>query len=232
MATASKIATAQLTAAAAVASEQVLVATKSASEQIKVATKVVAHAAEPHIETGRHMYDAHLKEHVDKHLLPIHEAHVKPALKVANKNIAVARKKASTQMQSLYRRSISEFKAACPAFKKQLREMQVHPSMQSFVREKCKDPKGTVDRLLAAIAILFALLFRGFLWRTFMFLIYLPFRIMWYVSPLPLFFPSRKAVVPDIADVVASSTSAAEVTSNNGPANFDGFKKEKVGPAQ
>ncbi len=232
VATAGKIASAQLTAAAAVASEHVLVATKTASEQIKVASKVVAHAAEPHIETGRQMYDAHLKEHVDKHLLPIHEAHVKPALKVANKNIAVARKEASSQMQSFYRRTISEFKAACPAFKKQLREMQVHPSMQAFLREKCKDPKGTVDRFLAAIAILFVLVFRRFLWRTSRFLIYLPFQIMWYVSPLPLFFPSRKTVVPDIPDVVASSTSAADVTSSNGPANLDGFKKEKVGPAQ
>ena len=232
MATVSKIASAQLTAAAAVASEKVLVATKTASEQIKVAAEVVVHAAEPHIETGRHMYDAHLKEHVDKHLLPIHEAHVKPALKVANKNIAVARKEASNRMQRLYRRTISEFKATCPAFKKQLREMNVHPSMQSFVHEKCKDPKGTVDRFLVAMAILFALVFRGFLWRTFWFLIYLPFKIMWYVSPLPLFFPSRKKAVPDIADAATSPTSAGDEAGISAPAPFDGIKKEKVGPAQ
>lgn len=230
MTTASKIAAAQLTAAAHVASEKVLVATKTASEQIKVATEVVVHAAEPHIETGRQMYDAHLKEHVDKHILPIHEAHVKPVLKVANKNIAVARKEASNRAQSLYRRTISEFKATCPAFKKQLRDMNVHPSMQSYVREKCSDPKGTVDRVLLALAILFVLVFRGFLWRTFWFWIYLPFQIMWYVSPLPLFFPSRKKAMPDIA--VASPTTAGEATATDGPATFDGIKKEKIGPAQ
>jgi hypothetical protein len=229
VASAGKMATEQLTAAAAIASEKVHVATKVAAEQFTVATKVVAKAAEPHIETGRHLYDVHLKEHVDKHVMPMHEAHVKPALKVANKQIAIASVEASHMAQNIYRRTIAEFKSSCPALKGQLRDMKAHPTLQRFVREKCKDPKGTVDRFLLAITIALTFLFRRFLWRTFWFLVYLPFKILWYVSPLPLFFPSRKTATPDVAEI---SAAPGEAMNDVSPIIVGAVKKEIVGPAQ
>jgi hypothetical protein len=230
VASAGKLATEQLTAAAAIASEKVHVASKVAVEQLTVATKVVAKAAEPHIESGRHLYDLHMKEHVDKHVMPIHEAHVKPALKEANKQIEIATVEASHMAHNIYRRVIAEFKSSCPALKRQLRDMNAHPILRRFVSEKCSDPKGTIDRFLLGLAIVHAFLLRRFLWRTFWFLVYLPFKIMWYVSPLPLFFPSRKTATPDVAEISAVPD---ETTSDDiSPIIVGVVKKENVGPAQ
>jgi len=211
--------TEQLSAVTKVVSEKVLSASKVATEQISIASQVVSKATEPLQVKCRELYDLHLKEHVDKHVWQ----HVKPALNVAGENI----KEARNFVNQVYQRMIAEFKSTCPEMKSQMRAMKLHPTMLTYVKEKCKNPKETVDRFLLAILIVVALVFRRFVWRTLLFFLYLPFQIIWYTTPLALLFPRKKAAAEEAAPV------APENDDDSSPAvAISKFTRENVGPAQ
>eukprot|EP00545_Synedropsis_sp_CCMP1620_P011304 CAMPEP_0119031478 /NCGR_PEP_ID=MMETSP1176-20130426/41565_1 /TAXON_ID=265551 /ORGANISM="Synedropsis recta cf, Strain CCMP1620" /LENGTH=626 /DNA_ID=CAMNT_0006987873 /DNA_START=33 /DNA_END=1913 /DNA_ORIENTATION=- len=184
---AGKAATEKLSVAGKVATEKLSVAGKVASEQLKVATK----AAEPTLQKGRALYDQHLKETIDKHVLPIHEAHVKPALRTASKTVKVATVEAENYVDAAYQRLVMEFQNTCPSLKANIRDANFPPAMLKFVHAKCQDPQNTVNRFLLTILAVVCFIFRRFLWRSLLAVLYLPFYILWYLTPLPLIFPAH-----------------------------------------
>lgn len=173
VATVSKVATEQITATTRSVS-------RTASERFVMASAALDTVAKPHISTGRNLYNQHVKEHVDKHVVPIHENHVQPVITTVKDMVSTA-----------YNGMISEFKATCPQLKGQAKDYELHPTVRTFIREKCRDPKDTVNRFLRGVVILLCIIFRNPLWRVLVFVVYLPFRILWYCTPLPLLFPSK-----------------------------------------
>mmetsp|Transcript_15833 Transcript_15833/g.23979 ORF Transcript_15833/g.23979 Transcript_15833/m.23979 type:complete len:553 (-) Transcript_15833:244-1902(-) len=187
-------ATATMTAAAAAAS-------KIAAEQAATATRAASKAAEPHIEAGRKalnkLYDENLKETVDKHISPVHEAHIRPTVSKISEVANSGFQKAKELAAKARRRSISEFKDSCIGFKAHLRQANFPKVVRDFVRQKCKEPEQTIDRFLLAILLFFVIIFRKFLWRTTKRILYFPFRVLWYCTPLPLLF-GRKNNTPSV----------------------------------
>lgn len=203
VATVSKVATEQITATTRSVS-------RTASERFVTASAALSTVAKPHISTGSKLYNQHLKEHVDTHIVPIHENHVKPVITTV-----------TTFVSNAYNGMISEFKATCPQLKGQAKDYELHPTVRTFIREKCRDPKDTVNRFLRGVVILLCIIFRNPLWRLLVFVVYLPFRILWYCTPLPLLFPSKK--VDDASTTNGEPVPAVKVKKN-------GSKAKKISP--
>jgi hypothetical protein len=193
----SRQATEQITVASKVATEQLSVAGKVATERLSVASKAATKAVEPHIQKGRELYDLHVKEHVDKHVMPLHEAHVKPALQKASAQVVVASTEAQNYVDAACQRMVLEFQSTCSSLKSHVKEANLHPAMLTYVNDRCQDPQATVNSFLLGVLVIVCLIFRRFLWRSLLAILYLAFSIMWYMTPLPLFFPSNRAVAVD-----------------------------------
>lgn len=227
-------ATATLSAASKVAAEQITVASKVATEQLSVAGTQAIKAAEPHLQKGRALYDLHLKEHVDKHVLPIHESHVKPVLAQASQHVAVATTEAQNYVDAAYQQIVLEFQSACPNLKLYIRNADLHPVVLSFVKDKCSDPQATVDRVLITALALFVFIFRRFLWRSLLAVLYFPFYLMWYMTPLPLLFPNSKRAKKIKSEQLNVETDDSEMEESLTPtaAAPTKIKKEKMGHPQ
>eukprot|EP00547_Thalassionema_nitzschioides_P002546 CAMPEP_0194207252 /NCGR_PEP_ID=MMETSP0156-20130528/6043_1 /TAXON_ID=33649 /ORGANISM="Thalassionema nitzschioides, Strain L26-B" /LENGTH=540 /DNA_ID=CAMNT_0038933965 /DNA_START=79 /DNA_END=1701 /DNA_ORIENTATION=- len=182
---------------AATVSAAATAASKLASEQAVIAARIASKAAEPHIETSRKFlnqkYDEHLKETVDVHVSPFYETHIKPTVSKISELVTSGFGNVKQLSSNSRKRAIEEFKASCIGFKAHLRQANFPKFFRDFVRQKCKEPEQTVDRFFMAVLLIFVIIFRRVLWRTAKRVVYFPFWVMWYLTPLPLLFGRKRS---------------------------------------
>jgi len=171
-------------------------AAKLSKEASNTAIRTAVKAAEPHIAAGvvagNELYNQHLKESIDKHVLPLNDKYLQPALKEANgRFLKPALKNANAQL--LQGKSIAlqgradmvlRFKSICRDIKGELRQKSISPKMMKMMKVTCNEPEKLVDTYLYLILFVFILIFRKSLKRIILF----PFQIIWYFSPLRFIF--------------------------------------------
>ena len=195
---ASKIALHQFAKLCDVASERTLVAGEVVARNLMVAGEaasrgvgVIVDKSEPYVQHSRILYKKYLKDHVDRHFVPVFEKHVKPGLETASGYLLAV----TLRIQSMYnlrrRQLIKSFRESCPGLKWRVKEAALPVFVRTFVSKKCKEPEETVDRFLLFLLISFTLFFRGFLARTLLFVIGLPFKVLWWLSPMGLVFRGK-----------------------------------------
>lgn len=197
---------------AAVATEKALQASRRAADHaavhLSVAAKHVSRvandvaekasiAAAPHVQKSRELYDQHLKQHVEKlrehhetYLLPVHKKYIVPAIPV----VILYATKAKDSLQLLADRAFAALvvglKKSCPLVLKQLRKMEKRSKyfvgLSPPVQQGCKNPEESVVSLLTALLVIFIVIFRLTVWRVAKGVIFVPFNIIWFFSPLRL----------------------------------------------
>ena len=158
-------------------------------------------AAAPHVKTLRTQYKVHVQPQVDQHVLPVYKQHVLPFYQKAvvpliDKAVEL-KDEVTPRIAALanhaHGKMVASYKASCPNTRKQLQNMNAPPAYIQRVSEWCQTPEQTVTVFLKIMLGLLILIFRKFLWRTLIGLVLLPFRILWFVSPLRLIFGKKKA---------------------------------------
>lgn len=189
-----------------VAADQATKAARQASKAARQLSDKAAVAATPHLKRTRAIYEESVKPHVDKHVTPVvapvYNQHLVPVLEKA----ALYQKEALTHLKEgtskLHKGLVKRFEKDCPVSRRRLKEMDAPAFIMDHMNEACSKPEKTVNRYLLTILVIFVLIFRSFLWRTFWRLFLLPFRIVWFFSPLRFFFPKKttadaESVTPD-----------------------------------
>jgi hypothetical protein len=188
------------TVAAAVATQKTLV--KHATRAAKRATKATRNfvnmskqKAEPLVKTTKQLlekhiltktqayYEEHLKEHVDKYVVP----YAVPAMSKTGVVLNKAWKETFSLTRRAHNRLVQSYKNSCPNTLKRIQQMEHAPeSMVRHVQESCRDPVTTVNTFLWTVLFVVVVMFRSFLWNKTLALVLLPFRIIWFFSPLRL----------------------------------------------
>jgi hypothetical protein len=141
---------------------------------------------ENHILTKTQVYyEEHLKEHVDKHVVP----YAVPALSKTGVVLNKAWKETFSLTRQVHNRLVQSYKKSCPNTLKKIQQMEHAPEcVVKHVQESCRDPVTTVNTFLLTVLFVVVVMSRSFLWRKTVALVLLPFRIMWFFSPLRLLF--------------------------------------------
>lgn len=182
-------------------SAAILAAAKVASKKIGLATdhasRLVKQASEPHLQKTRDLYDLHLRDHIDKHVIPMHEAYLNPLIKHAGIQFRIVMEKVSDGAERVHQRLVDEFKALCPQVRRDLTKVDAPIFFIEFTKQQCRKPRTAVNRFLRGLLIVFVLVFRKALWKL---VVLLPFKIikgvfcfpfMVALAPFRLLFPSK-----------------------------------------
>jgi hypothetical protein len=221
---ASKIALHQFAKLCDVATERTLVASEVAARNMMVAGEtasrgmgVIIEKSEPYVQRGRILYNKYLKDHVDRHFVPVFEKHVKPGLEAASGYLLAVILKIQSMYNLRRKQLIKSFRERCPSLKGRVKEAALPALVTTFVSKNCKEPEETVDRFLLFLLISFALVFRGFLARTLLFVICLPFKVLWLLSPMRLVFRGKGEELnePDPSQRSETSQKNSEVENQN-----------------
>ena len=204
--------------AAAVATQRVLAdyAIKMADEATKATQKLVETSkkkAEPHVQTTRALfqehvqpqvdkthdyYKEHMKPHVDKHAAPVYYQYIAPLLEKGAVLVKKGWKESKALAKLMHSKLVTRYIKSCPNTLKQLKKMQRAPEfMVSHVKQSCQNAEKTVNTFLWTILALFVFIFRCFLRRTVVGMLLLPIRIIWFFSPLRLFFGKREPTLEE-----------------------------------
>jgi hypothetical protein len=147
------------------------------------------------VDKTRTLYQNHVKPHVQKHVLPFQKQYLAPLLK----KLGVLVYKFVVEGKSLASRAhaylVVSYQSTCPKALEQLSQMDAPPVLVDRVNLSCQDANTTVNAFLWTILVLLALIFRKFLSRNVIGIVLLPFRIIWFFSPLRLLFGKRKQSV-------------------------------------
>ena len=192
--------------------------------------------AQPHLKKSRELYNQHVKESVDKHILPRYESSVKPAMDahvwpwvpVFQSNLEKAIEKAYLEMKKTHGKIAEEFESACPQVIGKMKTInkehdQIIPDLviQKTI-ETCSVPEESITSFLWFSLYVFAFIFRSRLIRTTKYFILLPFRIIWFFMPLRFLLPKRRPADPDASQYARRVNGAAPVIK----------KEKKTGLAQ
>mmetsp|Transcript_148 Transcript_148/g.243 ORF Transcript_148/g.243 Transcript_148/m.243 type:complete len:631 (+) Transcript_148:46-1938(+) len=222
--------------AAKAATEKADVAQKQARVLARQASEKAFVVAEPHLKKSRELYNLHLKETVDKHILPHYETAVKPAMEkhvwpwvpVLQSNVQNARATVSQEMKKTHVKIAKEFEAACPPIIGKLKTLKkehdrlVPDVVVREMKKACSMPEDSVASFLWFSLFCVAFIFRVRVIRTVKFIILLPFRIIWFFTPLRLLLPKGRPVDPSASRSTRIVNGAAPVIK----------KEKKTGPAQ
>jgi hypothetical protein len=157
------------------------------------------------------LYDQHLKEHVDK-ARPHYEKHVFPPLDKARAAVVEVVNVWNKARAAVYANAVTSFQETCPKilfFCVDLREkggLEVPRRVTESLDHACSEPEEAISTLFTATLVLLAMLFRVSLWRLFIGIVSLVFRIMWFFSPLRLFVKSSKKTSSKMYVNVADSS--------------------------
>mmetsp|Transcript_4973 Transcript_4973/g.7537 ORF Transcript_4973/g.7537 Transcript_4973/m.7537 type:complete len:633 (-) Transcript_4973:108-2006(-) len=221
--------------AAKLAGERADVAKKQARVLARQASEKAFVVAQPHLKKSRELYNQHVKESVDKHILPrykssvkpVVDAHVWPWVPVLQSNLENAIEKVHIVMQKTHAKIAKEFESACPPIIGKMKAINkdhdgIIPDLViDKTKEACSAPEESVTYFLWFSLCVFAFIFRSRVMRTFKYIILLPFRIIWFFTPLRFLLPKRRPADPD--------TSHTRRVNGAGPV----IKKEKkTGPPQ
>ena len=181
----------QATAAAKPHVDKVTVAAKPYLDQATVATK-------PYLEKAAVM--------ADETLFPI--------LAQAKEELIVAMEIANKKSEETFNKVVAKYAEECPKASASLKnfakeqDFQIPVSVLQSLDTSCQQPQESVIMALYIVGAIFLLLFRKALLRLVKWLIFLPFRILWFFNPLRFCFGSKKKnIVPAPTKAVPPSGS-------------------------
>jgi len=209
LARASKLSREASSAAIKAAEPHLARAAKLSKEASNAARIAAIKAAEPHIAAGvaagNDLYNQHLKESVDKHILPLNEMYFQPALNETNTQLSRGKSLALQGRSDMVQR----FKFICRDMKGELRQRDVSPQMMKMINDRCNEPEQLVDAYLCLILVIFIYIFRKSLRRIILF----PFWIVWYLTPLRFIYCSTSSKITS-SKITSSKRTSSKPTSS------------------
>jgi hypothetical protein len=149
----------------------------------------------PQVDKTLTLYQVHVEPHMQKHVLPFQKQYLAPLFQ----KICVLVDKIVVQGKSLASRAhsylVASYQSTCPKALEQLSHMDVPPFLVDHVNISCQNANKTVNACLWILLVLLTLIYRKFLSRSLVRIVLLPFRIMWFFSPLRLLFGKQKQSV-------------------------------------
>jgi hypothetical protein len=159
-------------------------------------TKMVKQASKPHLDQIRKIYDAHLNEPVSRYVIPVYENYLTPLLEVAGIQVGLVMTNIGEAATLVHRRLIDEFKVLCPRARRDLKKLKAPVLMIDILKQHCQKPREAVDLALIILFLLCTIIFRKAIWRTTTAIVWLPFNVAWYCSPLRFLFRSKTTSSP------------------------------------
>jgi hypothetical protein len=241
------------------ATVHVKVAAVQATVLVRQLSVKTLQAAAPHVDKSKKLIYEHVvekvKPHYEQHVKPHYDKYAAPAVTKAAvlgeqcrveyvvPAMAVVQDRAIQSMDKIQQESQKQFHVLLAMFAKEC--PKALSAAKSFAKDKditlpnfivkewnsvCNHPQESITTLLQATAILLVLLFRRTIFRTVMWLIRLPFRIVVFVVffPLQLLFGSKKKTTRQQTTTTTTTRTTKNAT-NNGAKKVTVVKPPKGG---
>lgn len=162
---------------------------KKAEPHFQKTRELLVEHVQPQVDKTHSYYKEHMKPHVDKHVVP----YAFPLLHKAGVLLNTTWLEVKVLSREAHSRLVESFKASCPETLGRLKTMEHAPGfMVSHVKQSCQEPEKSVNTFLWTVLFIFVFIFRSFVWSQAVGVVMVPIRIIWFVSPLRLFFGKRK----------------------------------------
>lgn len=195
------------------ASKQVAEATKKVAEPLVLKTRNrLIQRSQPHVDKARGLYQQFVQPHVDTYLVPYYNQYMTPLFG----KLVTLMTHSVTQVKSLTTRGhdqlVASYKSSCPSTLERLDQMKAPAIVVTPVQTSCRDPTKTVNTSLWAVLLVMVFLFRSFLWGTAVRMVLLPFRILWFFSPMRLFVGLRTSIKKEEQQADANDNGTTSTT--------------------
>ena len=125
-----------------------------------------------------------------------------PLLAQAKAELVVAMEIANKKTQETFNKVVAKYTEECPKASASVKnfakkkDFELPVSLLHSMDTSCQQPRESVVMALYIVSAIFFLLFRKTLLRLVKWVIFLPFRILWFFNPLRFCFGSKEKTVP------------------------------------